>query len=103
MGERHPSSSPDKRILEFAEGLRCRSRIVFHLSFEDSLMEFFGTESIKPMLQRLGMRDDEAIMGGMVMKRIRSVQKKIEAGAFGNQSAGSAAEWLTLNVPELNE
>lgn len=103
VGERHPLSSPDKRIQEFAEGLRCRCRIVFHLSFEDPLMEFFGTESLKPMLQRLGMRDDEALTSGMVTKRIRGVQKKTEAGAFGNQRAGSAAEWLTLNVPELNE
>ena len=54
----------------------------FYLSLEDDLMRIFAGEWVKNILQRLGMKEGEAIESRMVSRRIEGAQKKVEERNF---------------------
>jgi hypothetical protein len=98
--ERHPLASRDDAIIEFAEALPCRCRIVYHISLVDPILRFAGAESIRGTLERLGATEDEAITNDMVTRSIRRAQQKIESRSIDRFEASSAAEWIERNVRE---
>jgi len=54
----------------------------FYLSLEDSLMRIFASERMSSMMQRFGMKEDEAIEAGMLNRAIENAQRKVEAHNF---------------------
>ncbi len=50
----------------------------FFLSLEDDLMRIFAGDFVKSMMERLGMKEGEAIESRVVTNRIASAQKKVE-------------------------
>jgi preprotein translocase subunit SecA len=54
----------------------------FFLSLEDDLMRIFGSDRMGGMLQRLGLKDGEAIVHPWVNKALEKAQKKVEARNF---------------------
>ncbi len=54
----------------------------FYLSLEDDLMRIFAGEWVSNLLQRLGMKEGEAIESRMVSRRITAAQKKVEERHF---------------------
>jgi len=54
----------------------------FFLSLEDDLMRIFGSDRMGPMLQRLGLKDNEAIVHPWINKALEKAQKKVEARNF---------------------
>ncbi|MEO5367947.1 MAG: preprotein translocase subunit SecA [Magnetococcus sp. WYHC-3] len=54
----------------------------FYLSLQDDLMRIFGSERMDGMLQKLGLREGEAIIHPWVNKAIESAQKKVEGRNF---------------------
>ncbi|QDT06986.1 preprotein translocase subunit SecA [Rubripirellula lacrimiformis] len=50
----------------------------FFLSLEDDLMRIFAGDFVKSMMERLGMKEGEAIESQMVTRRIAAAQKKVE-------------------------
>lgn len=101
VGERHPLPSVDDRLEEFADELSCRCRFSHHVSLEDSVMKVFAGDWVKNVLTQMGMKEDEAIESEMVSRRIKKAQQKIEGRSLGTVDAGSAAEWLEKNCPEM--
>ena len=54
----------------------------FYLSLEDSLMRIFASDRMGMLMQRFGMKDDEAIEAGMLNRAIENAQRKVEAHNF---------------------
>ena len=54
----------------------------FFLSLEDDLMRIFGSDRMGPMLERLGLREGEAIVHPWINKALEKAQKKVEARNF---------------------
>ncbi len=54
----------------------------FYLSLEDNLMRIFASERVAGMMQRLGMREDEAIEHRLVTRAIENAQRKVEGRNF---------------------
>jgi preprotein translocase subunit SecA len=54
----------------------------FFLSIEDDLMRIFGSDRMGGMLQRLGLKEGEAIVHPWVNKALEKAQKKVEARNF---------------------
>ena len=54
----------------------------FFLSFEDDLMRIFGSDRMGGMLQRLGLKEGEAIVHPWINKALEKAQKKVEARNF---------------------
>lgn len=54
----------------------------FYVSLEDDLMRVFGSNSIKSMMGRFGIPEDEAIDSKLVSKALEGAQEKIEGFHF---------------------
>ena len=54
----------------------------FYLSLEDDLMRLFGSDRITGLMERLGLRDGEAIENKMVTRAVEGAQKRVEAHHF---------------------
>jgi preprotein translocase subunit SecA len=57
----------------------------FFVSLEDSLMRVFASDSLKSMMGRLGMPEDEAIEHKFISKALESAQQKIEGFNFDSR------------------
>ncbi len=80
--ERHESRRIDNQLRGRAgrQGDPGSSR--FYLSLEDNLMRLFGSDRIKGLMGRLGLKDGEVIENKMVSKAVENAQKKVEAHHF---------------------
>jgi len=54
----------------------------FFLSLEDDLMRIFAGDFVKSMMERMGMKEGEAIESALVTRRIAAAQKKVEERNF---------------------
>ena len=54
----------------------------FYLSLEDDLMRLFGSDRISGLMEKLGLKDGEAIENAMVTRAVESAQKRVEAHHF---------------------
>ena len=54
----------------------------FYLSLEDNLMRIFASDRMSMMMQKFGMKEDEAIEAGMLNRAIENAQRKVEAHNF---------------------
>ncbi len=57
----------------------------FFVSLEDSLMRIFATDTIKNMMGRFGIPEDEPIQNGLISKSIETAQNKIEGFNFDSR------------------
>ena len=57
----------------------------FFVSLEDSLMRIFAPDSIKGLMGRFGIPEDEAIQNSMVSRALESAQSKIEGFNFDSR------------------
>ncbi len=80
--ERHESRRIDNQLRGRSgrQGDPGRSR--FYLSLQDDLMRIFGTDRLDGMLQKLGLKDGEAIVSTWINKALETAQKKVEARNF---------------------
>ncbi|MEO2034447.1 MAG: hypothetical protein ABGZ35_20425, partial [Planctomycetaceae bacterium] len=58
-----------------------------HLSLDDAVFKNFVREGVRDILEKLGMKADEAIESRIVSRRIRAAQEKIEGRTFGSLEA----------------
>ncbi len=54
----------------------------FFLSLEDDLMRIFAGDFVKSVMERMGMKEGEAIESSLVTRRIAAAQKKVEERNF---------------------
>ncbi len=57
-------------------------RSKFFLSLEDDLMRIFGSNKLDGMLQKLGLKENEAIIHPWINKALEKAQQKVEARNF---------------------
>jgi preprotein translocase subunit SecA len=80
--ERHESRRIDNQLRGRSGRQGDPGRSKFYLSLEDDLMRIFASQSMDSMLQRLGLREDEAIAHPWVNKALEKAQQKVEARNF---------------------
>ncbi|HQF31781.1 MAG TPA: SEC-C metal-binding domain-containing protein, partial [Hyphomicrobiales bacterium] len=80
--ERHESRRIDNQLRGRSgrQGDPGHSR--FFLSLEDDLMRIFGSDRMDSMLQKLGLKDGEAIVHPWVNKALEKAQQKVEGRNF---------------------
>ena len=77
--ERHESRRIDNQLRGRSGRQGDPGRSKFYLSLQDDLMRIFGSERMDGMLQKLGLKDDEAIIHPWINKALEKAQKKVEA------------------------
>ena len=80
---RHDSRRVDRQLRGRAGRQGDPGSSCFYISLEDDLMRKFGSERIAGVVDKLGMKDDEALVSGMLSKSIETAQKKVEENHFG--------------------
>ena len=81
--ERHDSRRVDRQLRGRAGRQGDPGSSTFYISLEDKLMRLFGSERIAGMVDKMGMRDDEALVSSMLSGAIENAQKKVEENNFG--------------------
>jgi preprotein translocase subunit SecA len=80
--ERHESRRIDNQLRGRSGRQGDPGRSKFYLSLEDDLMRIFGSDRMDGMLQKLGLKEDEAIIHPWINKALEKAQKKVEARNF---------------------
>jgi preprotein translocase subunit SecA len=80
--ERHESRRIDNQLRGRSGRQGDPGRSHFFLSLEDDLMRIFGSDRMGGMLQRLGLKEGEAIVHPWINKALEKAQKKVEARNF---------------------
>lgn len=80
--ERHESRRIDRQLRGRAgrQGDPGTSR--FYLSMEDDLMRIFGSDRMAPMMQKLGLKQGEAIRHPWMTKAVEKAQSRVEEHNF---------------------
>jgi len=80
--ERHESRRIDNQLRGRAGRQGDPGRSKFFLSLQDDLMRIFGSDRMDGMLQKLGLKEDEAIVHPWINKAVEKAQGKVEARNF---------------------
>lgn len=80
--ERHESRRIDNQLRGRAGRQGDPGVSQFYLSLEDSLLRNFGSDKIKGIMERLGLKEGEHIESGLVTRSVESAQKKVESLHF---------------------
>jgi preprotein translocase subunit SecA len=77
--ERHESRRIDNQLRGRSGRQGDPGKTKFYLSMEDDLMRIFGSDKIKGLLTKLGLKEGEAIVHPWISKSIEKAQQKVEA------------------------
>ena len=77
--ERHESRRIDNQLRGRSGRQGDPGRSKFYLSLQDDLMRIFGSNRMDGMLQKLGLKEGEAITHPWINKALEKAQKKVEA------------------------
>ncbi|KAB2836593.1 MAG: preprotein translocase subunit SecA, partial [Caedimonadaceae bacterium] len=80
--ERHESRRIDNQLRGRAARQGDPGCSKFYLSLEDDLMRIFGSQRLDAWLQKLGLKEGEAIVHPWINKSIERAQQKVEARNF---------------------
>ena len=80
--ERHESRRIDNQLRGRSGRQGDPGASKFFLSLDDDLMRIFGSERMDGMLQRLGLKEGEAIIHPWINKALEKAQQKVEAHNF---------------------
>jgi preprotein translocase subunit SecA len=80
--ERHESRRIDNQLRGRSGRQGDPGKSKFFLSLEDDLMRIFGSDKIKGIMVKLGMKEDEPIEHSMISNAIAKAQKKVETHNF---------------------
>ncbi|MDX6750344.1 preprotein translocase subunit SecA [Geminicoccaceae bacterium 1502E] len=80
--ERHESRRIDNQLRGRSGRQGDPGRSKFFLSLEDDLMRIFGSDRMDGMLQKLGLKEGEAIVHSWINKALEKAQQKVEARNF---------------------
>jgi hypothetical protein len=100
VAERHPLRAEDDKARRLAAALPYPCTVRFHLSLDDPLLERFGGERLKPLLDQLGMNEEEELSHPTITRAVRRAQKQLARRAIGEIEATSVDDWLRTVDPE---
>ena len=83
--ERHDSRRIDNQLRGRAGRQGDPGASKFFLSLEDDLMRIFASDGLSKIMERLGMKEGEAIISPMVSRAIERAQRRVEEQNFSSR------------------
>ena len=74
--------------------------ISFCQSLDGALLKQFGAERIAPLLEQMGLKDDEFIEHAMIAIAITQARKKLAKQITNEMTATKEEEWFSKNVKQ---
>ena len=94
----YPIPEKENQLLgKIAMTINPTKEIKFFSSLDDRAFEMFGAENIKAIMEKMGLKEDEAIEHAMVTKSMSRAREKIATGVSQEVSASTEAEWYQRN------
>jgi|JI61114BRNA_FD_contig_51_3391873_length_744_multi_2_in_0_out_0_1 hypothetical protein len=104
FAEHHPSFARENEIKEYLSDKLGIQEITFYTSFDDKLLQLFGSERILQLLEKMGFKDDEVIEHNMISTSIERAQKRIdEKLSIHNNNTRQRKDWFDLNLPAIEK
>lgn len=75
-----------------------KMKITFYSSLEDAAFKPFNGDRMIDLMEKMGMKEDEAIEHTMVTKSMERARQKIQEEVLVEQEASSEAEWFQKNL-----
>jgi hypothetical protein len=76
--EHHPSFATEQKVLNYLSNELKVKEVIFHISLQEPLLHYFGSDKIVPMLERIGFDENEPLQHSLITKSIINAQKKID-------------------------
>ena len=92
----YPLPAKEKKFLARFSALKIQS--VFYSSLDEPSFEIFGASQIISVMEKLGVKDEEAIEHQMVSKAMGRAREKIENKVKFEHEASSEKEWFLKNM-----
>ncbi len=93
----YPMVATEQKVLTKLAAMGFNS-FVFCLSFDDPLLKMFGSENILPLLEKMGLEDEEALEHKIITLSINNARDKVAKKIRSEILARSPQEWFALNV-----
>ncbi|MCC6584987.1 MAG: hypothetical protein IT271_14895 [Chitinophagales bacterium] len=102
FAEHHPSFSRENEIKQHLLEIEGIKEVIFYTSFEDKLLQLFGSERILQLMEKMGFKDDEVIEHTMISTSIERAQKRIdEKLSIHNNNTRQRKDWFEINLPVI--
>ncbi len=79
-----------------------QQKFAVYSALTEPIFTSFGGDKIIQMMERLGMKENEAIQHAFINSSIKNAQEKIAKKLTIEQPADSQATWFQKNVPSAN-
>ncbi|MCE7863145.1 MAG: hypothetical protein DYG99_06355 [Bacteroidetes bacterium CHB5] len=96
----YPMPAKENDLLQKLQAGFPSASIVFYSSLDEPAFKRFGSECIVSLLDKLGMKEDEAIEHSMVSSAMQRAREKVASMVRHEQPATSEAEWFSRNVKD---
>jgi preprotein translocase subunit SecA len=94
---RYPLSTKEEACLTHIRAAYPEAPGHYCLALDDAIFEAFAGQQLVPLLEKLGLGDDECIEHKMVDKAIDNALQKIGSHVTVERTATSEKQWFTLN------
>jgi hypothetical protein len=100
--ERHLLRSFDQHVEGFAAGLPCSASLEFFVSMDDALLQMFTDASVRDLLRRMGMKEDEVLSSSLIGRRLKGAQDRVQERYEkwgGERADGELQQFLSSHAP----
>jgi hypothetical protein len=94
----YPLPSKEDQLIQKLNAAFPQCPIIFYSSLDEPAVEIFGSDRIVGLLDKMGMKEEEAIEHTMVSQSMKRARAKIESRVAKEIVTQSEAEWYAKNV-----
>ncbi len=94
----YPLPAKEKPVVQKLTTAFPKSDLVFCSSLDDPSFSIFGSDRMVDLLDKLGMKEDEAIEHALVTKAMQNAREKVESSVQNEITASSEDDWFAKNV-----
>lgn len=94
----YPLTALEGKVTQKLKLLFPKSSLTFYSSLDEPIFDLFGGDNLTALLEKLGMKEDEAIEHSMVSRSMERAREKLATMVKHESPAHSAEEWFQKNV-----
>jgi hypothetical protein len=94
----YPLPSKEDQIVQKLQGVFPECPMIFYSSLDEPSFEIFGSDKIAGLLDKMGMKEEEAIEHTMVSQAMKRARTKVESGVTKEIITQSEQEWYAKNI-----
>ena len=94
ISEHHPSYQQEQVLLEHLTTILPMTSTTVFTALDEPFMQLFGGDRLIAVMERIGVKENEALEHAMINKSIDRAQQKIDKKIGQNIQANSQQEWM---------